>query len=165
MVTQSDRPFRRLVRAHGCTLCYTEMLMADRFAQCEDFRLQLNCNLLDACSQDYALRLQAAGCALLAVHGRRLESAKERRGGAAAHCLQLDAEECFSVWDLRNVDVLRNHLRSMLTGAVGSEEAEEGTQRLLTDLRDRARGRYILEWWRLQQAGSWSCEARGSTTR
>ena len=33
--------------------------------------------------------------------------------------------------------------RSMLTGAVGSEEAEEGTQRLLTDLRDRARGRPI----------------------
>ncbi|CAK9031320.1 unnamed protein product [Durusdinium trenchii] len=322
MVTQSDRPFRRLVRAHGCTLCYTEMLMADRFAQCEDYRkaalgkgvcaddhplvvqlaandptmlrdaarwaqklgadavdLNLGCpqgkaktgnygawlasnrnnwplieamvakcardleipifckirlQATEACSQDYALRLQAAGCALLAVHGRRLESAKERRGGAAdlatvsklkavlqipvlsngnvksaedvernlaftqcdgimvaeqllrdpalfqrafsttpstpygkalpaalpliheylEHCLQLDAEECFSVWDLRNVDVLRNHLRSMLTGAVGSEEAEEGTQRLLTDLRDRARGRYILEWWRLQQASS-----------
>ncbi len=27
------------------------------------------------------------------------------------HCLALDSKECFSVWELRNVDVLRNHLR------------------------------------------------------
>lgn len=32
---------------------------------------------------DLAERLQAAGCSLLAVHGRRLETVKERRGGAA----------------------------------------------------------------------------------
>lgn len=27
------------------------------------------------------------------------------------HCLALDSKECFSVWELRSVDVLRNHLR------------------------------------------------------
>ena len=32
-----DYAFRRLVRAHGCTLCYTEMLMASRFAESEDW--------------------------------------------------------------------------------------------------------------------------------
>lgn len=32
---------------------------------------------------DLAERLQAAGCSLIAVHGRRLETVKERRGGAA----------------------------------------------------------------------------------
>eukprot|EP00434_Breviolum_minutum_P044825 symbB.v1.2.040085.t1/scaffold6980.1/size14089/1 len=312
MVTQSDRPFRQLVRAHGCTLCYTEMLMAERFACCEDYRysafggcvspddhplvVQFAANdpaiLLDAalwaqklgadavdlnlgCPQwkakqgnygawfasdqrnwpvieemvhkcatsleipifckirlqeseaatlDLAERLQAAGCSLLAVHGRRLETVKERRGGAAdlaavlnlrtklkipmlsngnvkcatdvvenlkytkcdgimvaeqllrdpalfarvqgmqvshplqvveeylEHCLALDSKECFSVWELRNVDVLRNHLRSMLTGAVGANEAESGTERLLADSACQARARYILEWWRFQEA-------------
>ncbi|CAE8729924.1 unnamed protein product, partial [Polarella glacialis] len=38
MVTQSDRAFRRLVRAHGCTLCYTEMLVAKEFAESGAYR-------------------------------------------------------------------------------------------------------------------------------
>lgn len=37
----------------------------------------------EAATLDLAERLQAAGCSLLAVHGRRLETVKERRGGAA----------------------------------------------------------------------------------
>ncbi|CAE7286587.1 Dus1l [Symbiodinium sp. CCMP2592] len=296
MVTQSDYAFRRLVRAHGCTLCYTEMLMAARFAESEDYRrrafgsgvaaddhplvvqfaandpqvllqavlhaqelgadavdLNLGCPqwkaklgnygawlaadsenwpLIEAmvafCSRepkvripvfckirlqaaeahtlDLSTRLQRAGCALLAVHGRHLESEKARRDGPAdlravanlraklslpvlsngnvrcaqdvtnnlkftscegimvaeqllrdptlfsrvkgvepaplelideylTYCLELDGSqsgECFSVWDARNVDVLRNHLRSLLVGAVGTAEAEPGTQHLIT---------------------------------
>ncbi|CAE8627905.1 unnamed protein product [Polarella glacialis] len=38
MVKQSDRPFRALLREHGCTLCYTEMFMADKFATCATYR-------------------------------------------------------------------------------------------------------------------------------
>lgn len=38
MVKQSDRAFRALVRAHGCTLCYTEMFMADQFAADASYR-------------------------------------------------------------------------------------------------------------------------------
>ncbi|CAK9033952.1 unnamed protein product [Durusdinium trenchii] len=100
-----------------------------------------------------------------------------KRSEVVMTCIDLRISKKRSPKDLATVSKLKAVLQipvlsnggltasSMLTGAVGSEEAEEGTQRLLTDLRDRARGRYILEWWRLQQAGSWSCEARGSTTR
>ncbi|CAE7700506.1 DUS1L [Symbiodinium microadriaticum] len=332
MVTQSDYAFRRLVRAHGCTLCYTEMLMASRFAESEDYRrrafgsgvaaedhplvvqfaandpqvllraalhaqelgadavdLNLGCPqwkaklghsaltaaestaaeakktgsrslaagsfqsleaMVAACSQepavsipvfckirlqpteaetlDLSTRLQRAGCALLAVHGRRLESEKARRDGPAdllavaelraklslpvlsngnvrcaqdvtdnlkftscegimvaeqllrdpalfsrvkgvepaplelideylTYCLELDGSqsgECFSVWDARNVDVLRNHLRSLLVGAVGTAEAEPGTQQLIAGPRARTAARFILDWWRIQQAKS-----------
>ena len=37
LMCPGDYAFRRLVRAHGCTLCYTEMLMASRFAESEDW--------------------------------------------------------------------------------------------------------------------------------
>ena len=30
MINQSDLPFRTLVRRHGCTLAYTQMLMPDK---------------------------------------------------------------------------------------------------------------------------------------
>ncbi|CAJ1433265.1 unnamed protein product, partial [Effrenium voratum] len=310
MVTQSDRPFRRLVRAHGCTLCYTEMLLAERFARCEEYRrnalgdgvaeddhplvvqfaandpallleaarwaqhlgadaidLNLGCPQWKAKTGNYgawlaadetnwplieamveichrsieipvfckirlqptegatlalALRLQRAGCALLAVHGRRLESVKARRSGAAdlpaisrlrkqiampvlangnvrrardiltnlnlTKCdglmvaeqllrdpalfqraigsapsvLELAAEYCghclaetqrFTAWEAENVDVLRSHLRSMLCGGVGASEADPGTERLLGEA-TRARARYVLDWWRIQQATS-----------
>jgi len=38
MVTQSDRAFRRVARRHGCTLLYTEMVLASSFAADEDYR-------------------------------------------------------------------------------------------------------------------------------
>ena len=38
MVKQSERPFRAMVRSHGCSLCYTEMFMADEFAASAEYR-------------------------------------------------------------------------------------------------------------------------------
>mmetsp|Transcript_16339 Transcript_16339/g.30739 ORF Transcript_16339/g.30739 Transcript_16339/m.30739 type:complete len:336 (-) Transcript_16339:41-1048(-) len=38
MVKQSDRAFRALVRSHGCSLCYSEMFMADEFAASPEYR-------------------------------------------------------------------------------------------------------------------------------
>jgi tRNA-dihydrouridine synthase len=40
MVGQSDLPFRRLVRSLGCTLVYSEMFLAERFASDEGYRIQ-----------------------------------------------------------------------------------------------------------------------------
>ena len=40
MVGQSDYPFRKLVRLHGATLCYTEMWMANQFHSSERYRIQ-----------------------------------------------------------------------------------------------------------------------------
>eukprot|EP00928_Gymnodinium_smaydae_P080364 TRINITY_DN64077_c0_g1_i1.p1 TRINITY_DN64077_c0_g1~~TRINITY_DN64077_c0_g1_i1.p1 ORF type:complete len:525 (-),score=127.79 TRINITY_DN64077_c0_g1_i1:106-1590(-) len=330
MVTQSDYAFRRLLRAYGCTLCYTEMLMASEFgesegyrqralgsgvraedhplvvqfaandpdtllkaalhaqrmgadavdinlgcpqwkakqhrygawlaadvtawptieamvaacARCPDLRIPVTCKIrlqptIEA-TVDFARRLEAAGCALLTIHGRGLSSVKLRRdavanldavaeirralrvpvlangnvrcaadvaanlrstgcegvmvgeqilrdpalfqrarslvaaedsGSAAAvpclaglideylrYCLRQEAEaaatgEAFSVWDLRACDVVRNHLRSMLVGAVGKYEAEAGTA-LLAEASLRPNARHFLDWWRLQKAST-----------
>ena len=38
MVKQCDRPFRDLCRAHGCSVCYTEMFMADQFSKDAQYR-------------------------------------------------------------------------------------------------------------------------------
>lgn len=58
MVKQSDRPFRALVRAHGCTLCYSEMLDADKFASDESYR---RCALGDGVDEnDHPLIVQFA---------------------------------------------------------------------------------------------------------
>lgn len=321
MVTQSDRAFRKLVRAHGCTVCYSEMLMADKFATSEEYRqaafgagievddhplivqfaandpdvllaaalraqelgvdaidINLGCpqwkakvgrygawlaadmsawpliqSMVSAChaSQDlripvtckirlqstleatieFASLLEKAGCAMLAVHGRQLCSAKHRRTGAAdlssvcavrkalsipvlsngnvkcaadihtnlskskcegvmvaeqllrdpalfqrvgsgnagiasvdlvdeylSHSLQLDAGcscEQFTVWDSRNVDVVLNHMRSMLAGAVGKEMAvEPGTVVLFEDATIKANARHLVDWWRMQKAST-----------
>jgi tRNA-dihydrouridine synthase 1 len=40
MVGQSDYPFRALCRHHGTTVCWSEMLMADRFAAEAGYRIQ-----------------------------------------------------------------------------------------------------------------------------
>ena len=40
MVGQSDYPFRLLCRRYGTTVCWTEMLMADQFAEDEGYRVQ-----------------------------------------------------------------------------------------------------------------------------
>jgi tRNA-dihydrouridine synthase 1 len=40
MVGQSDYPFRALCRHHGATACWSEMLMADRFAAEAGYRIQ-----------------------------------------------------------------------------------------------------------------------------
>ncbi|CAJ1384692.1 unnamed protein product [Effrenium voratum] len=86
----------------------------------------------------------------------------QRAIGSAPSVLELAAEYCghclaetqrFTAWEAENVDVLRSHLRSMLCGGVGASEADPGTERLLGEA-TRARARYVLDWWRIQQATS-----------
>jgi tRNA-dihydrouridine synthase 1 len=38
MVNQSDLPFRLLVREHGCTLAYTQMLLPERLEDDREYR-------------------------------------------------------------------------------------------------------------------------------
>ncbi|CAK9063832.1 unnamed protein product, partial [Durusdinium trenchii] len=58
MVKQSDRAFRALVRAHGCTLCYTEMLMADEFGTDAMYRRKALGDRID--EEDHPLVVQFA---------------------------------------------------------------------------------------------------------
>lgn len=59
MVGQSDYPFRKLVRLHGATLCYTEMWMASQFHSSERYRIQAlgKCGVRD---DDHPLIVQLA---------------------------------------------------------------------------------------------------------
>ncbi|OLP83960.1 tRNA-dihydrouridine(16/17) synthase [NAD(P)(+)]-like [Symbiodinium microadriaticum] len=58
MVKQSERPFRAMVRSHGCSLCYTEMFMADEFAASAEYRRRALADGVD--DADHPLFLQFA---------------------------------------------------------------------------------------------------------
>lgn len=58
MVKQSDRAFRALVRSYGCTLCYTEMFMAEDFASSAEYRQRALGDGVDA--EDHPLVVQFA---------------------------------------------------------------------------------------------------------
>ncbi|CAJ1373643.1 unnamed protein product [Effrenium voratum] len=58
MVKQSDRAFRQLLRRYGCTLCYTEMLMAEDFAAEAAYRRRALGEKID--EEDHPLIVQFA---------------------------------------------------------------------------------------------------------
>eukprot|EP00931_Biecheleriopsis_adriatica_P001180 TRINITY_DN101425_c0_g1_i1.p1 TRINITY_DN101425_c0_g1~~TRINITY_DN101425_c0_g1_i1.p1 ORF type:complete len:208 (+),score=31.14 TRINITY_DN101425_c0_g1_i1:262-885(+) len=108
--------------------------------------------------RDPAVFQRARACLGSCEAAASIPSALELIDEYLANCLVCDGDtagELFSVWEARNVDVVLNHLRSMLIGAVGKDtQAEDGTELLLSDAWLRPRARHVLEWWRLQQASS-----------
>ena len=101
LVGCSDLAFRLLCRRHGATACYTEMLFADRFVGCADYRERK----LQTCAEDAPLVVQFCGtdpatmgraAALAAPHcaavdinlGCPLPGARE--GGFGAYLLERD---------------------------------------------------------------------------